>query len=627
MLDIREVMKNTPSLVDFINENREERMDESLKDILNALKRKFKQVTEYLFGWVAKVSNKLSYWLPVNDKGEVQPAISPLTAGQAYTDGMINKESTLVYLAGRKGQALTGCKTKPADAEKLYGSGNSLDYWKRFFKESVENNEKPIVECNNKEVLEWYAQINEVKMHTDDPQAKYNIVDTPELQKVIAAHLKNTRLPRLLIMGAPGIGKTAILRDVLNTLPGFKEHNLIVKTLSNETPENFALPTYVYDDAGAAVAATDVPKTWMPVYKPTGDRDKDQMLDDACGKGLLFIDELSRAQPQVLNVILPLINEGIFNGYKMGSGWTIIAASNRAEDETSGQANLGNALANRFNVVYYEPTYKSWENWAKTQNYISPLLLSWLSMPEHENMSGGKYFYWDPNEANDTDDPSLIFCTPRAWTNAMSILCEYANTADLEGFKLLDIPTSIIGMALNGTIPREAVDSFLAFLDVIRSVGNFDDAVYAIWQKGGAGFNIDKKNLNKVALALAQLIITAHADNLPTEEEFVNMAEWLVSTGSDQMASYVLDIMQNVFAGMLPKEQKSAIFVLRRKYESIKNDATKLRLYERAFSAFLDKYGLTLDTMPDWKPGLDKLAKKFGGVFSQYKFDGKDALG
>lgn len=624
MIDIRESMKSTPSLVDFINE---QRMDEGLKDILNTLKRKFKQVTEYLFGWVAKVSSKLSYWLPVNDEGEIQPAITPLTAGQAYADGEINKASTLVYLGGRKAASLTGCKTSPKDAKKLYGSGNTLDYWKQFVKENEENDTLPIVECKNEDVLSWLETVNEVKMHTEDPQAGLNVVDTPMLKKIVSAHLKNPKLPRLLIMGAPGIGKTAILMSVLDELPGGNEYNLIVKTLSNETPENFTLPTYVYDGEGQAIAANDVPKTWLPVYKPSGDRDKDQMLDDACGKGLLFIDELSRAQPQVLNVILPLINEGIFNGYKLGSGWQIVCASNRTEDEISGQAPIGNALANRFNIVYYEPTFKEWEKWAKTQGYISPLLLSWLNMPEHENMSGGKYFYWDPNEANDTDNPSLIMCTPRSWTNAMRTLCCYSETASLEGFSILDIPKQMIAMSLNTSIPREAVDSFLAFLDVIRSVGNFDDAVYAIWQKGGAGFKIDKKILNKVALPLAQLIITAHADKLPTSKEFENMADWLVSTGSDQIASYVLDIMKNVFAGMLPEEQRDAIFVLRRKYEQVKSDETKLRLYERAFSSFLDKYGLTLDTMEDWSVGLSKLAKKFGAVFTEYKFDGKEAFG
>ena len=35
-----------------------------------------------------------------------------------------------------------------------------------------------------------------------------------------------------------------------------------------------------------------------------------------------------------------------------------------------------------------------------------------------------------------------------------------------------------------------------------------------------------KKTLNKVALPLAQLLITAHADTLPTTKEFENLADW-----------------------------------------------------------------------------------------------------
>lgn len=614
MIDIRESMKFTPSLAEFI---KEERVDEGLKDILNKLKRKFKQVTEFLFGFVAKISSKLSYWCPVTEEGNIMPAITPLTAGQAYSDGVINKESTLVFLGGRKGPRLTGCKTKLEDAEKLYGSGNSLDYWKRMLNESKERFGENM--------------ITEMKLRADDPQASYNVVDTPMLKTLIKAHIRNPKLPRLLIMGAPGIGKTAILKAVLSEVPGGSEFNMITKTLSNETPDNFTLPTYVYDESGKATAAEDVPKTWLPVYKPTGDENQDEMLSDACGKGLLFIDELSRATQQVQNVILPLINEGEFNGYKLGKNWQIICASNRMEDDLSSQTRLGNALANRFAIYYYQPTVKSWEEWAKTQGYISPLLLSWLNMPEHENMAGGKYFYWDPNETGEESE-SLIMCTPRSWTNAMQMICEYSNTASLEGFSILDIPKDILAIALNGAIPREAVDSFLAFLDVVRSIGNFDEAVYSVWKQAGKGFSIDKKNLRQVALPMAQLLITAHVDKLPTEEEFSNLCEWLVSTDSDQMASYVLDIMKEVFGGMLPEERRESIFKLRAAYEKLKatpskDNDVKIKIWARSFESFTSKWGLTLDTVPDWYPGIVKLIKKYGNTFTSYKFDGKDALG
>lgn len=609
LMDIRDALQ-MKSLADFVKESQQ--VDEGIKEVgknvLDFLKRKFVKVIEWFGGLVAKLNSKQSYWCPLDENGDPEPAITPLTAGQAFADGVIGIMSTLVYLSSPQMRRLTGCNTKPSDAKKLYGSGNTLDYWFDLVNES-ELGEKPI---------------NEVKLHNSDPQAAHSVVDTPALKKIISAHLKNPKLPRLLIMGAPGIGKTAILNSVLNEIPGGKEFSLIVKTLSNETPENFALPKYVEVDG--QTKATDIPKTWMPVYAPTGDPKQDAKLDAACGKGLLFIDELSRAQPQVLNVILPLINEGVFNGWKMGSGWQIICASNRAEDELSGQANISNALANRFNIVYYEPTVKSWEEWAKTQNYMSPLLLTWLNLPSSETMSGGKYFYWDPNEEG--DDPSMIMCTPRAWTNAMRTLAVYADTADLEGFSILDIPKSLLALALNTSIPSQAVDSFLAFLDVIRSVGNFDAAVEGIWS--GSGFDINKRDLNKVALPFAQLLITSHKTKLPTTEEFDNLATWLVKQGSDQMASYVLDIFKNVYAPGLESfpSLQDGIFILARKWETVKDDKSRAALFINGYDDdFLKPWKVTMDTMPDYSIGLQKLSKKFGAIFKKYTVDGVAGLG
>lgn len=607
MKDIKEALSETISLVDYLNEQREEALDESLKDIITSLKKKFKQVCNYLFGLVAKLTG--SYWCPVDDNGQVLNAISPLTSGQAYKDGAINTNSTLVCL-GRKGSKLVGLSTKKTDAVKLYGSGNSIEYWKRALNECQQLSDKPI---------------NEVKMHTEDPEAKYNVLDTPALKKRIQMAFKNKKLARLMIWGAPGIGKTAILMSVLDELPNGNEYGLIVKTLSNETPDNFTLPKYVEIDGQEK--ATDVPKTWLPVYKPTGDPAKDQMLDDACGKGLLFIDELSRATPQVLNVILPLVNEGIFNGYHIGSGWTIIVASNRAEDELSGQSDIGNALGNRFAQVYYEPTAKSWAQWAKTQGYMSPLLIQWLSMPEHENMSGGKYFYMDPNESMEGAGVTKIMCTPRAWTNAMRELALYSETGNLEGFTLFDIPRDILAMTLNQYVPAQAVDSFIAFLDVISKVGNFDQVVRDIWKNGGKNFKLSKKDLHLVSLPISQLVVTAHGQEFPTAEEFENLCTWLVAQGSDQLASYILDILQSVYAGMLPENQRGGIFIMAEKMKTLAKDKIKADMYRAAYKPFTDKWGFTLDDMPNWRKGHLMLVKAFGQAFADALVDGAEALG
>ena len=586
----------------------EGRLTDGLKKIGVEIKKKFRQVVQLFSGWVARFGRS-SYWLAIGEDGEPLTAITPLTAGQAYKDGEIDKETTFVQLDGNSARAL-GFKTDRKEAKKLYGKGNSLDYWREMVKESTAYGE-PI------------DQINEVKMENEDPEAVYNVLDTADLEAEIASVLKRgSKATPLLIFGAPGIGKTAILDSVLNTLPDGKDWSLITKTLSNETPENFTLPKYVEVDG--QTKATDIPKTWMPVYKPTGDAAKDEELDEKCGKGLLFIDELSRASAQVLNVILPLVNERRMNDYKLGSGWVIICASNRPEDELSGQTNIGNALANRFEIVYYEPTVKSWSKWANTQGYMSPLLTQWLSMAESENLGGGKFFYFDPNEDGEYDSPTALMCTPRSWTNAMRRLATYAETGTLEGFTIFDVPRQKIAMTLNKYVPRVAVDSFLAFLDTVGKIGDFDKAVEAVWKNGGQGLKVSKKDLQLISIPLAQLIVSSKAGELPTEEEYASLVDWLISTGSDQLTSYIMDIIQTMYAGDLDESLRPYFFVLRSTYD--KATPVKKQALEGKFKPMLDKLKVNIADFPDYSASQKNLGAKFKDVFASAKVGDLEGL-
>ena len=613
MKDIKESFVDTRPISEYLGRERDHAVDEGLKDVFNAVKNKFKKAWQYLKDIVVKIG---SYILPVDEQGDIIPAISPLTAGQAYTDGLINRGSTFVHM-DNEGARITGCKNKFRDALKLYGAfakGNSLKYYASI-KESIDSNNQDNI-------------VNEVRLQNQDPEAKYNvIVDNTKLKKRIKMAIMNKNLARLMIWGAPGIGKTAILMNVLDELESdYPDYRLIVKTLSNETPDNFTLPKYV--DVDGSEKADDVPKTWLPVYKPTGDQAVDAVRSDKCGKGLLFIDELSRATPQVLNVILPLINEGIFNGYKLGDGWTIVVSSNRAEDEMSGQADIGNALSNRFAQVYYEPTVDTWRQWADKQNFISPLLLSWLSMPESENMSGGKFYYMDPNEDMDGAGVTKLMCTPRSWTNAMRELAGYSHTGTLEGFTIFDIDRDILAMTLNQYVPAKAVDAFLAFLEVISKIGDFDAAVRDIWKNGGKKFKLDKKDLNKISIPLAQLICSSHSDKLPTEKEFESLCEWMVAQDSDQLASFVLDVFKNVFCDAISANKRDALFIVQTKRAKIGNDKDgKWLIIKDLLDPVAKRWGITMEEFPDWDKGRKLLIKKYGESFVNTKIDGVEAFG
>lgn len=669
MKSIQECFSDSQSLSEYIVRGR---VDEGLKEFIDVLKTKFKQVVSVFGKLIARVGN---YFASISEDGIILPVNAPVNLGVAYKNGDVNRSNTLVVLPPEEAR-IAKISTKITDAFKLYGSGNSLQYWKQLLSESKSDDSKLITENNYIDGEENYVKkfieefgdssdnsktINEVKLEADDPEAIYNrVVDEKELRDVIKEHINpNNKLARLLIWGAPGIGKTATLAAIVNEIKATsnKEYRCIVKTLSNETPDNFVLPKYTDDveqmgdeDFTELAAklnkpeswikrtmkafgskATDIPKTWLPVYKPTGDRNLDAELDKRCGSGLLFIDELSRATPQVLNVILPLINEGNFNGYVLGSGWSIIAASNRNEDDM-GQTELGTALSNRFAHVYFEPTVHSWRKWADNQGFISPLLLSWLSLPGTENISGGKFYYMDPNESN-PENPTQLMCTPRSWTNAMRALAVYSHTGSLEGFSIFDIDDAVIKRVLNRYIPKTAIDSFMAFLDVVSKMGNnFDRSIDEIWKTGKTSMKITKRELGLVSLAIAQLIVTSHKDSLPTTDEFTNLATFIASTGSDQLAACMLDVFKNVyFANVKQDSAKDILFGVHRKIERIKRDpkvSANLQQYIDFYSSILKESGLgNLENFPDYSVGRSILVKKFGEIFANTSVNGLEALG
>ena len=154
MKHITEKFHDSRSIADMIEESN---VNEGLKDIFKKAKDMFKKAWQYLKGVVVNVG---SYFLPVDADGNIEPAITPMTAGKAYKDGVINKASTFVKLGAAESK-IVGFKSNSSDAAKLYGSGNSLAYWKTLVKENQEK---------------IAATINEVKMQNEDPEAKYNVI-------------------------------------------------------------------------------------------------------------------------------------------------------------------------------------------------------------------------------------------------------------------------------------------------------------------------------------------------------------------------------------------------------------------------------------------------------------------
>lgn len=400
----------------------------------------FKKVFNYLKMKIAKVGDifvALFNGMPLN-------AMLPITSQAALKTGKAPDTKGVNWMGNSEDKKYSGVDTTGNAILSNYPS--TIETWK----EAAQR--KGLKESQNYKTFE---EINEVlKLASDNNQIRN--IDGPELEKRIEVVLrKGASATPLLIWGAPGIGKTAIVNAVLKKVKGENSRMLDIQ-LSMKEHDDFFLPTY----NATKTKATDVPKSYLPVWEDRHDMTDEERkaADEACGTGLLFLDELSRAKPQVQDVCLKLIGERkLGDSYKLGSGWSVVAASNRLEDDMDSQFALSTALANRFRQVNYSPTCKTWRKWAETKGYMNQHVLDWLEQNE-------KFFYFQDN-----DDTSL-FCTPRAWERACQALAEESWTADEEGFDLLALPDDVIMASIQDNVGLTAASAFMDYVRLMRTV-------------------------------------------------------------------------------------------------------------------------------------------------------------
>ncbi|WP_067813652.1 AAA family ATPase [Nocardia inohanensis] len=138
----------------------------------------------------------------------------------------------------------------------------------------------------------------------------------------------------VLLWGEPGIGKTAALTQLAETL----DLPLTTVIASVHEPSDFS---------GLPIIGDDPAEQGVPMAPP----DWAVRLVRA-GRGLLFLDELSTAPPAVQAALLRLVLERRIGALKLPPGVRIVAAANPRSSAADGWE-LSPPLANRFVHLYW----------------------------------------------------------------------------------------------------------------------------------------------------------------------------------------------------------------------------------------------------------------------------------
>lgn len=146
----------------------------------------------------------------------------------------------------------------------------------------------------------------------------------------------------IMLVGNHGIGKSEILTEYYKA-KGMRVVALFLGQMS-DPGDLIGLP-----HKDEATGKTDfMPPYWFPIDgKPV----------------CLFLDELNRARPEILQTIMDLALNRKLAGRMLPEGSRIIAAVN--EGDQYQLTDLDPALVSRFNIVTFSPTPQEWLLWAK----------------------------------------------------------------------------------------------------------------------------------------------------------------------------------------------------------------------------------------------------------------------
>lgn len=468
----------------------------------------FKKTFDYLKNKVAKIGNMFVSLF--NDK--VLPVMLPITSQAALKNGNVRDTECIHWMGTKEDAKYSGVDTTGKNI--LDSRPSTIEMWTKAAQSAGIRESKKFEGKNLNQILEV------LKLQSDDNQMRN--IDSDELKKLVRLVIgKGEKARPLLIWGAPGIGKTSIVNAVLKECKGEKTRMLDMQ-LSMKAYDDFFLPSYNADKT----FAIDIPKSYLPVYKDSWDMTDEERkkADEACGQGVIFLDELSRAKPQVQNVALKLaLERKLGDEHRLGSGWTVIAASNRLEDDEDSQHLLGNALANRFRQVNYSPTCKTWRKWAETKGYMNRHVLDWLEQNE-------KYFYFQDN------DETKLYCTPRAWEGACQALADESYTADEEGFDLLALPDDVIMSSIQDNVGLTAARAFMDYVRLMRTI-NLEDLRMVLTNPKKAP--LPKKTNNEYKADIIYIFTTtiiSFLKEMPDPKTFKNLCIWFARLENESAA-------------------------------------------------------------------------------------------
>lgn len=238
----------------------------------------------------------------------------------------------------------------------------------------------------------------------------------------------------IFLLGAPGIGKTAIMEQIASEL-GIA---LVSYSMTHHTRQSALGLPFIrqkeYDGKMYDVSEYTMSEIIASVYET--------MEESGVKEGILFLDEINCVSETLAPSMLQFLQYKVFGKHKVPEGWVIVTAGNPPEYNKSVRE-FDVVTMDRLKVLSVEADYKTWRVYAQEKG-VHPAVLAFLEIKK-------EYFYH-----METTAKGRSYVTARGWEDLSEIILMYEE----EGLK---VDESLVGQYLqNETIVKE----FCAYYDL-----------------------------------------------------------------------------------------------------------------------------------------------------------------
>lgn len=300
----------------------------------------------------------------------------------------------------------------------------------------------------------------------------------------------NYRLPTerqrpVFLLGAPGIGKTAIMEQIAQDLDvGFVSYSMTHHTRQSALGLPF-IAKKTYDGVEYDVSEYTMSEIIAAVY--------DAMEATGKREGILFLDEINCISETLTPMMLQFLQCKTFGNQQLPAGWMVVAAGNPPEYNKSVRE-FDVVTLDRVKKIDIEEDFGVWKEYAGKRG-IHGAILSYLEI-RRDN------FY----RVEATAD-GLQFVTARGWEDLSELMQTYETLG-------LPVDRQVVEQYLQ--LPQIASDfaNYLQLYEKYRQVYRVDEIISGTWEKVRASELRDApfdEKLGVLGLLLSRLADTARA--------------------------------------------------------------------------------------------------------------------